>query len=641
MTRVLYYGWMILLACFVLVSTGSSSDCNIEEGEANIASSDCTIPSCLCPCPCQCPYSYSYSYTSLISNLDPRYITYNSDSASAHNELPSMQSDCEPLDLSCKTGARESSSHLGAAISTTSNTPTHACSSSAAKRIHKEAEKEDGEHNADKRQKTNTNTTAAMPSETNTALMDETEVRMAVEKFSRYFGKDIKVSIRLPSGITEFAEDLAQRGLASLHSSKIVELCMASEQWLGHNVFWRMLMFFVDRLSLEVVHLDRLEDKKTVVLRNRASKKPLSEYTKDSIYKTITKFRDAERIEMQCSLNVIESRSTADVLGVLRWLLHHVNIRCVGITCDLTKADMNSAVLERQMEALTKECRGTRVCIDSLALRFRLAQYKDAAVVVKECSWVTVLKIHFMGNDLTQADDSIRLLKALLLHCPALEQLSVFGPNIGIVHIRTIVPMLPQLVLLEIRVLSLVTLVLCLEEEKEAMPVFPGLKTLKLSNIYNYSCAGIEKFVELFPNLKAVQISAKNVATSLIYALSKLPHLRSLEIVNGLLPIETAEYLLEKLPTLEYLSVGVKELDNKLVHALSKYTGMQTLKLRGQYTTGFLASLLQPSPLMNTLKALTLCRNSGPSYRDNFSAEDKDSKKTAMENFRCVVETRY
>ncbi|KAI5191494.1 hypothetical protein NECID01_1488 [Nematocida sp. AWRm77] len=636
MSRVLYYGWMILLACFVLVCTGSSSDCDMEEGEANIASSDCTIPSYLCPSP------YSYSYTSLISNLDPQYNVYHGSSASAHNELPSMQSDCKPLDLSCNTGARESSSHLGAAISTNSDTPTHACSSSDAKRIHEEAEKEDGEQKAEKRQKTNTTATSTA-AEANTSLMDETEVRIAIEDFNRCFRDDTKVWIRLPPDIAEFAKDLAQRGLTSAHSSEIVELCTASEQWRGHSVFWRMLMFFVDTLSLEITDLNRLEDKKTIVLKNRkTSDKPLSEYTDRSIYMTIDRCRGAERMKMQRSLNVLESRGTADVLAVLRWLLYHVNIQCVGITCDLREAGMSSAVFERQIVAFAKVWKSRIIHIDSLALHFGLAQYKAAAEIINLCSWITVLKIHFMGAGLCQAYDINQTLKALLPHCPALEQLSIFEVGIDIDHIRTVAVMLPQLVLLEVEFLTLDTLVLGQKEEKESMPVFPALKTLKLPNTYNYSYDSIEKFMGLFPNLKDVQIPAKNVVIPLIDALSKLHHLRSLEIINGLLPTKTAEYLLEMLPTLECLSVGVYELDSKLAHALSKCTRMHALKLRGQYIPGFLSSLLQPSPLMTTLKSLCIWRNSGPFYRkSNFSAEDKHSKEAAMKNFGCAVEIKH
>ncbi|KAI5192894.1 hypothetical protein NECID01_2123 [Nematocida sp. AWRm77] len=584
-----------------------------------------------------------YLNSSFLSAYGPRDNVYHGSSV-LRNRLTSMQSDCEPLDLSCKTDARESTSHLGAAISTNSDTPTHACSSSDAKRMHEEAEKKDGEQRVDKRQKTNTNTstTAAMPSETNTALMDETEAcLMIVEDFNRFFGKDTKVMSLMLKDMAEFSNDLAQRALTSAYSSKIVELCTASEKWRGHNVFWRMLTFFMDTLSLEIVELNRLEDKKTAVLRKRkTSGKLLSEYRREYIYRSIAKCQGSLRMEMQCNLNVLEGRDTADVLGVLRWLLYHVKIECVGITCDLTEAGMNRVVLGRQMEALTKEWRGCSLRIDSLSLRFNLAQYKDAAVVVKEFSWITVLKIHFIATDPWETGDTNQALKALLLHCSALEQLSVFGVPVSVEHIRTIAEILPQLVLLEVEFLTLKKLALGLEEKNEAMPVFPGLKTLKLLNMYNYSCAGIEKFVELFPNLKAVQISSRYVTTSLIDALSILRLLRSLETVNGLLPIETIEYLLERLPSLECLSVGVYNLDSKLAHALSKYTGMQTLKLRGKYTSGFFASLLQPSPLMNTLKALSVYRHSGSSYRDNFSAEDKDSKKTAMENFRCVVETR-
>ncbi|KAI5191966.1 hypothetical protein NECID01_1734, partial [Nematocida sp. AWRm77] len=231
-------------------------------------------------------------------------------------------------------------------------------------------------------------------------------------------------------------------------------------------------------------------------------------------------------------------------------------------------------------------------------------------------------------------------LKALLLHFPALEQLSVFGVSIGIGHIRTIASMFPQLTLLEVEFVALDKLALDQKEEEESMPLSPGLKTLKMSELYNYSDAAIEKFVGLFPTLKNVQISGGDVVIPLINALSKLRLLRSLETVNGLLSIETAEYLLEKLPALECLSVGVNELDNKLAQALSRCTGMHTLKVRGNYTPGFLASLLQPSPLMRTLKALCVYRYTGVFSRGNFSIEDTHSKKAAMENFGCEIETK-
>ncbi|KAI5144796.1 hypothetical protein NEPAR04_2215 [Nematocida parisii] len=565
----------------------------------------------------------------------------NSSLASAYGPRNNVYHDCEPLDLSCKTGARESSSCSSATIPTTSNTPTHACSSSAAKRIHEEAEKKNGEKKVSKKQKTNTNTTSTA-AVANTALMDEKEACLMIEEFGRCFVEDTKISDYTLREMAGLANNLAQRGLASTHSGKIVELCTASEQWLGHDVFWRMLMFFVDRLSLEVADLNWLEDKKTVVLRDRIREKPLSGCSKDHICRTIAKVRGAERMEIQCSLSFLESRGTVDVQAVFKWLLHHVNIQCVGVSCDLTEAGMNSTVLGRHVEALTKEWRGSSVCTDSLALHFTLPQYKDAAVVVKECPWVTVLKMHFIDAGYYPVDTKNQALKALLLHCPVLEQLSVFGLHIRVEHIRTIAAMHPQLVLLEVELLCLDTLVLSQKKEDDAIPVFPALKTLKLQNIYNYSDAGIEKFVGLFPSLEDVQIPARSVATSLIDALSKLRLLRSLGTVNGSLEIETVEYLLERLPALECLSIGVKYLDNKLAHALSKYTEMHTLKLRGRYNPGFLGSLLQPSPLMNMLKTLCVCRNSGTSYRrGNFSTEDISSKGTAMKNFGCAVEIKH
>ncbi|KAI5193059.1 hypothetical protein NECID01_2169 [Nematocida sp. AWRm77] len=493
----------------------------------------------------------------------------------------------------------------------------------------------DAVENPAKRQKTNT---TSMAPEATTALMNEIEVRIAIEEFGRFFGDDTKISGYMPPGMADFAEDLAQRGLASAYSREIVEQCTAPKQWRGHNVFWRMLMFFVDTMSLEVTGSNQLENKKTVVLRNRKpSAKPLSRCTKDYIFRCIAKVRDAERMEIECSLNILEGRGTADVLAVLRWLLYHVKIECVGITCDLTEAGMNSAVFGRQMQALTKEWRETRVRIDSLALRFRLTQCKGAVMVMKECSWVTVLKIHFMFVDVQNVDDINQVLKTLLLHCPALDQLSVFGFCVSIEHTQTITEMLPQLVLWEVEQLTLKSQ----GEEKESIPLFPGLKTLKLANIYNYLSPNIEKFMGLFPSLKFVKILSRYVTTPLIDTLSSMRLLRSLETVNGLLSIETAVYLLDKLPNLECLSVGVKELDNKLAHALSKCVRMHTLKLRGNYISGFLASLLRPSPLMSTLKVLSVWRNSGTSYgRGNFSAEDKHSKDTAMEKFRCEVEIR-
>ncbi|KAI5192489.1 hypothetical protein NECID01_1956 [Nematocida sp. AWRm77] len=509
----------------------------------------------------------------------------------------------------------------------------------SAKRACDRVEKEDQEQKMAKVQKTKTTATAT---EANTALMDEAEVCMAVEKFNRFFGDDTNISGYMPQGMLRFAEDLTQRGLASTHFSKIVELCTASEQWLGHDVFWRMLMFFVDTMPLEVATSNRLEDKKTVVLRNRTSKNPLSECARQHISNTIAKCRGAERIEIQSSLSFLESRGAADVPTILKWLLHHVKIECVGISCDLTEAGMSSAVLGRQVEALSKEWRGNSVHIDSLALYFRVAQYMTAAEILKESLWVTVLKMHFIDAILCQDDTRNQALKALLVHCPTLEQLSVFGPNIGIDHIQTIAAMLPQLVLLEVEFLTLNKLELSQKNVKEAIPVFPGLKILKLVQTYNYSDAGMEKFMRLFSSLENVQISAIDVASPLIDVLSTMRLLRSLEIVNGSLPIETTEYLLEKLPSLECLSVGVKDLDCKLAHALSKCTRMHTLKLRGKYTPGFLASLLQPSPLMSTLKVLSVCRNAGPSYRkSNFSAEDKHSKKTAMKKFGCAVEIKH
>ncbi|KAI5191501.1 hypothetical protein NECID01_1495 [Nematocida sp. AWRm77] len=644
MIRTLYCAWIVLLKCTLLVHSTGFETLDFElTDEIDMLCADINTDN-------------FYSDYSDILDLRVRDNVQNDASSARQSVLQeeqTLQNSCSldvpgPSNPVNTLGVNEdSSASLSLFLpgtSTSSNTTTAISSvqvqspAGSAKRACDRVEKKDREQRRRKRQKTNTTATAT---ETNTALMDETDVRIAVEEFNRYFGKDTKYSGYMLQGILEFAKDLAQKGLTSAHSREIVELCMASNQWLGNDVFWRMLVIFIDTLSLEVAALNRLEDKKTVILRDRKIRdKPLSECTDRSIRYVIAKCRGAEQMEMQCSLNVLESRGTADVLGVFRWLLHHVNIRCVGIACDLREAGMSNAVLGRQVEALSKEWRGTRVRIDSLALHFNLAQYREAAEIINLCSWVTVLKMHFIATDSRETGDTNQALKALLPHCPALEQLSVFGVRVGVEHIRTITAMLPQLVFLELEFFNLKKLELGQKEEKESIPAFSGLKTLKISELYNYYLySGIEKFASLFPNLKDVQISAKNVVIPLIDALSKLHHLRSLEIINNFLQIETAEYLLDKLPTLERFSVGVKDLDSKLVHILSKYAGMHTLNLRGYYISGFLASLLLPSPLLNTLKVLCVYRHSGSSYRkDKFSAEDISSKKAAMKNFGCAVE---
>ncbi|KAI5190909.1 hypothetical protein NECID01_1204 [Nematocida sp. AWRm77] len=139
-----------------------------------------------------------------------------------------------------------------------------------------------------------------------------------------------------------------------------------------------------------------------------------------------------------------------------------------------------------------------------------------------------------------------------------------------------------------------------------------------------------------------MQIAASDASSIIVLdALSKLPYLRSLEVVNGFLSVETVEYLLEKLPALECLSGGFKELDNKLAQALSMYAGMHMLKLRGRYTTGFLASLLQMSPLMNTLKVLDVYRYGKNTLVNRLSIEDKASKTIAMQNLGCAVQVSH
>ncbi|KAI5192491.1 hypothetical protein NECID01_1958 [Nematocida sp. AWRm77] len=637
MVRVVCCDWMILLCCAAFV-------CSIDINSLDFKLADELVMVCagintdnVCS-----------SYSGILDSL-PRASLHNNVNSAQQKVMQESQTpdDSRPLEApgasnsvnSEDTNEDSSAASLPSTSASTASSifSVQGCSPAAsAKRAYDKAEKKDRKQKVRKKQKT-----MATDPEANAALMDESEIRFAVKKFRRCFGEYTMFMFRTPSGMVDFSKDLVQRGLTSAHSSKIVEQCMASEQWLGHDVFWRILVLFMDTLSLELINLNRLEDKKTIVLRNRTIQdKPVFECTREYIYKTIDKCRGAKRMEIECNLSFLESRGAADVPTILKWLLHHVKIECVGISCDLTEAGMSSVVFERQVEALSKEWRGNSVHIDSLALYFGFAQYMTAAEILKECPWATVLKMHFIDSDSWETGDTNQALKALLLHCPTLEQLSVIGGRVGISHIRTIAAMLPHLVLLEVELLSLSKLELGQKEEKESMLVFPGLKTLKILSLYNYLGPDIKNLACLFPSLKLVQISVKNVASPLIDALSKLRLLRSLEIVNGSLPIETTEYLLEKLPSLECLSVGVKELDNKLAHALSKCTGMHTLKLRGNYIPGFLASLLQPSTLMTTLKVLSVWRNSGSYKRGNFSADDLSSKKAAMKNFGCEVETR-
>ncbi|KAI5191157.1 hypothetical protein NECID01_1326 [Nematocida sp. AWRm77] len=639
--KVVYCAWMIFLKCTVLVHGTGLENIDFELiPEIDMSFVDDINPD-----------NFHPDYSSILDSL-PREDWQNDTNGAQQTALQEEQAsgDSRPLDVPALSNAVNTvdinegfSASASLSLPSTSTGTASSISSvqecspaGSAKRACDTAKKEKGEQKAGKRQKTNTTTSTA--AEANTALMDEKEVHLAVEEFNRYFREDKKVISRLPPYMLEFAKDLAQRGLTSTHLREIVDLCTASKQWLGHGVFWRMLLFFVDTLSLEVTYLKRIDGKKTVVLRNRKIQdKLLSDSSDRYIRYVIAKCQGAERMEIEYNLNILEGRGTEDMLGVLRWLLYHVKIECIGISCDLAEASMNSVVFGRQVNPLTKEWRGSSVCIDSLALHFTRAQYMSAAEIVKEFPWVTVLKIHFMDIVLYQVDNRKQALKALLLHCPVLEQLSVFGLCVGIDHIRIIAPMLPQLMLLEVEFLTSETQ----EEEEESTPVFPGLKTLKILDLYIYYLdADIKKLMGLFSNLKDIQMPAKYVTSPLVDALSKLRLLRSLEIINGTLNTETAEYLLEKLSNLECLSVGVRKLDNNLAQALSKYAGMHTLRLRGKYTPGFLASLLRPSPLMNTLRVLDLRRY----YIDatnNPSPEDKHSKKEAMKKFGCMVQMIY
>ncbi|KAI5188425.1 hypothetical protein NECID01_0056 [Nematocida sp. AWRm77] len=526
--------------------------------------------------------------------------------------------------------AREGLSCPWTDTSTNSDISTSGCSS--VKRVHEEVAKKDEEQKARKKQKT-----TAMSAETNSALMDETEVQVAVEEFNRRFGYGAKIISSTPSDMIVFVKNLAQRGLTSAHSREIMEKCTASEKWLGHIVFWKILIFFLETLSLEITTLNRLEDKKTVVLRDRKKGKPLSEYTDRHMWYIASKCQNSERMKIECSLCFLEGKGTADVLVVLRWLLHHIKIGCVGFACDLTELGMSSEVFGRQIVSFAKEWKGRLIYIDSLTLYLRLGQHIAAAEIIKQCFWISLLKVYFLSTNKNQVDTIGHMLEHFLLQCPVLRQLSVFGLIIGIIHIQKIVTMLPLLVFLEVESLRLG--MLALGQEEKTVIAFPGLKVLKISTIYSHS-RDIENLAYIFPNLQSIQMPGKNVTPSLIYVLSKLSHLRSLETVNGLLLIETVEYLLEKLPSLECLAVGVKELDNRLAQVLSKYVGMHTLNLRGNYTTGFLASLLRPSPLMSTLKVLCVYKYSGI-YSSSLSPEDQHSKKEAMKKFGCAVQMIY
>ncbi|KAI5189606.1 hypothetical protein NECID01_0629, partial [Nematocida sp. AWRm77] len=540
--RVLYYLWIILLGCVVLVY---GSDFDSLGFELTDICADINLDNFYC------------DYSDLLDSLDGGSLlsalqAKKTLGCSSALDTPGPSNAMNAVDVNegSSASAPVSLSLPGTSPSTSPGPSTGADAGSAsfissvhaqspassAKRACDTTKKKEGKQRARKRQKTTTTV-----AETNTALMDGEEARMAIENFNRRFGKHKKVMCRTPTGMPEFSKDLAQRGLTSVCSREIVEQCTASEHWLGHNMFWRMLMFFVDTLSLEIADSNRLEGKKTVVLRDRKlHKKPLSECSYKSMWNVISRYRDAERMEIQCSLNFLEGRSTVDVLCVLRWLLYHVKIEYVGIACDFTEPQITSEVLIRQIADLIKERRGSRVRIDSLALHFTLAQYMAAAGIVKKCPWITVLKIHFIDDDLYGDDDIEKALESLLPHCPALDQLSVFGIRIGIDHIQIITEILPQLVVLEVELLNLSMLTFGQKEKKksnrEAVPTeFPNISTLKVSDLYNYSGPGIKKFMGLFPNLKSIQILASFVTIPMIDALSRLRLLRSLEILNGTL----------------------------------------------------------------------------------------------------------
>ncbi|KAI5189584.1 hypothetical protein NECID01_0607 [Nematocida sp. AWRm77] len=526
-----------------------------------------------------------------------------------------------------------------ASTSTCSSIPSvQGCfSAGSAKRACDMEEKKDREQMVHKRQKTNT-----ILSEANTGRMDKKEVCLVIEEFNRYFMYGVNVWVYIPLNVTEFAKNIAQRGLTSAYSKEIIKQCTASKEWLGHKFFWRVLIFFLNTLSLDIVTSNQLEDKNTIILKDRKIRsKLLLDYTRYHMCRSVSKCQGATKMEINCSLNILEDRSTADVFSVLRWLLYHVNIGHVSIVCDLTKTPISSNAFGRQIAALTKNWKGSRLCIDSLTLHFVLTQHMNASAIVKEFPSIPALKIYFRVSCHYQFGDVNQALKALLLNCPALEQLNIFGVYIGIGHIQMIVSILPKLVLLEVESLNLDMLQLCQrkKEERERETVsteFPSIRTLKLLNLSNYKNGNIERFVGFFPSLNFVKLPTKYVSASLINAFSRLPYLRSLKIIDGLLLTETAVFLIEKLPNLETLCLGVKKLDAPLLQAFSKCTTMHILQLRGHYNTGFLSSLVCSSPLMNTLKVLDVYRYS-KSGTTKLTPKDLSSKKTAMNNFGCVI----
>ncbi|KAI5191491.1 hypothetical protein NECID01_1485 [Nematocida sp. AWRm77] len=423
-------------------------------------------------------------------------------------------------------------------------------------------------------------------------------IARTVEEFRIYFNENRPTpKTRLAPML--FLESLVDKTFQLPFVKDILEQCVASEEWIGDQIFWSMLAFFVDTLSLDIWVYGN-EEHRNIVQLDCKYQKDISVF-QPPIRPTqtiVSRCLGTQNLEIVCDLELLTPKDTV----ILGWLLRHVGITFIWLETQVLPTD-NPSMVRQKLQNLTKTYGLSGAQIKKLDLGFHWKQYEDIWAILEAHSCLTTLMLSEFK--MPHRFQNIENLVYMLRLCPRLEQLYIPKMCIYIDGICKVLGALPGVAKLEVGEMLFYAVQKTKEKRPSQIVAHPGVKELKIIQCKQYSADNLKELASLVPNLTYLNITTPRLNIDTAVQLADLPKLKDLIIGKGILDSNTVSYLAEALLHLNYLSICVERLDIAIAQALARSANMKVLILNGIYTPDFLTFIFQSS-LLNTLKKLTI-----------------------------------
>ncbi|KAI5190491.1 hypothetical protein NECID01_0997 [Nematocida sp. AWRm77] len=463
---------------------------------------------------------------------------------------------------------------------------------------------------------------------------------LLLNAFNRLF-KEETLSIGLNTNIIEYWHQTMRKSMHTPEFAKLSEKLLASKKWIGHNIFWRLLVEFLNKLSLEL-SVENIQNNSTATKRREATIKLTSPNTDTShemsageLETIVSNCKGVQKMKIECNLKHLSQDDAMSTLSVFRWLLHHVGIQYLSI-CHIVHTDLRLHQPISLLNHLTQDSLGNMLYVESLFLEVHNKNCESALQILKEYSYISELSIT-TGKYLETTTIDPNSLGEIFRLCSNMETLLLPNMTLCIDTLRECLLGNIKLKHLEIYNLLLESKDQINYDRKTSFMSLPFLTVeyLKVAESCSYFESNMRTFVLSFPNLKSLDIVVKGITLIAIGQLSSLCNLTSLAVRNHSLINEHITQIVHCLPNLTCLFIYAFFLDESLARALFRASKLHTLNIQGNYIAGFLKYLFQ-QPLVHSLKSLNIYR-SGPITAEFLSPKDKEAQFYAKVYFNCIV----